>query len=111
ERIKKIIETLDTQTPQILIEAKIVEASETTDKTLGLSNGISFGYDPVKLGGETSVCPGFSFSTVGAPAIGAQINVFKRLTGLDFRLQLLESESKGRVISTPRVVTQNKKPA
>ena len=111
ERVKKIIETLDTQTPQILIEAKIVEASESSNKSLGLTNGISFGYDPVKLSGATPQGPGFSFSTVGSPAIGAQIQVFKRLTGLDFRLQLLESEAKGRVISTPRVVTQNKKPA
>ena len=110
DRIKKIIETLDTQTPQILIEAKIVEASENYSKTIGLTNGISFGYDPVSVS-QPSIGPGFSFSTAGAPAVGATIGVYKRLLGLDFRLQLLESESKGRVISTPRVVTQNKKPA
>jgi type IV pilus assembly protein PilQ len=40
-----------------------------------------------------------------------RIAVFKRLLNLDFSLQLLESESKGRVISTPRIVTQNKKSA
>jgi len=110
ERIKKIIETLDTQTPQILIEAKIVEANENYSKTIGLSNGITFGYDPVTPIGNP-VGPGFSFSTAGAPALGATIGVYKRLLGLDFRLQLLESEAKGRVISTPRVVTQNKKVA
>ena len=110
DRIKKIIETLDTQTPQILIEAKIVEASENYSKTIGLTNGVSFGYDPVGVS-QPSIGPGFSFSTAGAPAVGATIGVYKRLLGLDFRLQLLESESKGRVISTPRVVTQNKKPA
>lgn len=111
ERIKKIIETLDTQTPQILIEAKIVEANENTTKSIGLSNGLTVGYDPVGLATAAPVGPGFSFSTAGAPAIGAQIAVYKRLLGLDFRLQLLESESKGRIISTPRIVTQNKKPA
>jgi type IV pilus assembly protein PilQ len=110
ERIKKIIETLDTQTPQILIEAKIVEANENYSKTIGLSNGIAFGYDPVGIS-QPAIGPGFSFSTAGAPAVGATIGVYKRLLGLDFRLQLLESESKGRVISTPRVVTQNKKAA
>lgn len=111
ERIKKIIETLDTQTPQILIEAKIVEANENTSKTIGLTNGLTVGYDPVGLATAASVGPGFSFSTAGAPAIGAQIAVYKRLLGLDFRLQLLESEAKGRIISTPRIVTQNKKAA
>lgn len=110
DRIKKIIETLDTQTPQILIEAKIVEATENYSKAIGLTNGISFGYDPIGVG-AAPLGPGFSFSTAGAPALGATIGVYKRLLGLDFKLQLLESESKGRVISTPRVVTQNKKAA
>ena len=110
ERIKKIIETLDSQTPQILIEAKIVEANENYSKTIGLENGINFGYDPVSPI-ENPIGPGFSFSSAGAPALGATIGVYKRLLGLDFKLQLLETESKGRVISTPRVVTQNKKAA
>ena len=110
ERIKKIIETLDTQTPQILIEAKIVEATENYSKSIGLGNGVSFGYDPVSPVG-VSAGPGFSFSSTGGPAIAATFSVYKRLLNLDFNLQLLESEAKGRVISTPRVVTQNKKSA
>jgi type IV pilus assembly protein PilQ len=112
ERIKKIVETLDTQTPQILIEAKIVEVNESYQKNIGLTNGVSFGYDPVKdTSTVTPTGPGFSFNTTGANAIGATVAVYKRLLGLDFKLQLLESESKGRVISTPRLVTQNKKAA
>lgn len=111
DRIKKIIETLDTQTPQILIEAKIIEVNDVYEKSIGLQRGLSFGYDPV--GDVSAGVPSgaFSFSTAGAPALGATIGIYKRLVGLDFRLQLLESESKGRVISTPRVVAQNKKPA
>lgn len=113
ERVKKIIETLDTQTPQILIEAKIVEATEAYSKSLGLQRGVRFGYDPIK---DTSAVPnagpGFSFSSIGSPStIGMTVAVYKRLLNLDFNLQLLETESKGRVISTPRIVTQNKKVA
>jgi type IV pilus assembly protein PilQ len=112
ERIKKIIETLDTQTPQILIEAKIVEANENYQKNIGLTNGVAVGYDPVRVTSTgTPTGPGFSFNSSGSNAISATIAVYKRLVGLDFKLQLLESESKGRVISTPRIVTQNKKPA
>jgi type IV pilus assembly protein PilQ len=115
ERIKKIIETLDTQTPQILIEAKIVEATESYSKRLGLSRGLSFGYDPVRDVPAAPVGPGFSFSTapdtLNPGVLGATINVYKRLFNLDFNLQLMESESKGRIISTPKVVTQNKKEA
>src|SRR5690606_27101658 len=66
ERIKKIIETLDTQTPQILIEAKIIEATESYSKRLGLTRGLSFGYDPVVPGNAIPAPfgrPGFSFSS------------------------------------------------
>lgn len=114
ERIKKIVETLDTQTPQILIEAKVVEATETYAKRIGLTNGVKFGYDPI---GEIGAArgPGFSFSsapTSQSPSTaGLAIGVFRRLTNLDINLQLMESESKVRIISTPKVVTQNKKAA
>lgn len=115
DRIKKIIETLDTQTPQILIEAKIVEANEAFSKRIGLAKGITFGYDPVSQIPTTPVGPGFSFSTgpsINAPtAVGMTIGIYKRLLNLDVNLQLMESESKGRIISTPKVVTQNKKVA
>lgn len=115
ERIKKIIETLDTQTPQISIEAKIVEANETYAKRIGLAKGIQFGYDPIRAGGATPVGPGFSFSSAPTAEIpdtlGMTVGIYKRLFNLGLNLQLMESESKGRIISTPKVVTQNKKPA
>lgn len=111
ERIKKIIDVLDTQTPQVLIESKIVEATENYSKRIGLQRGISFGYDPVSQYGD-AVGPGFAFSTAptaNAPGfMGATIAIYKRLLNLDFNLQLMESEAKGRIISTPKVVTQNK---
>jgi type IV pilus assembly protein PilQ len=123
DRIKKIIETLDTQTPQILIESKIVEATESYSKRIGLTSGIKFGYDPFTANGVASGTggntigtvkgPGFSFASApgtAAPGVlGMNVAVFKRLIGLDFQLQMMESESKGRIISTPKVVTQNKK--
>lgn len=113
ERIKKIIETLDTQTPQILIEAKIVEATESYSKRVGLSRGISFGYDPIAQIPATPTGPGFSFSTApnaSVPGVaGLSIGIYRRLLNLDLNLQLMESEAKGRVISSPKVVTQNKK--
>lgn len=115
DRIKKIIETLDTQTPQILIEAKIVEANESFSKRIGLSRGITFGYDPVSQIPANPVGPGFSFSSgpnsQTPTALGMTIGIYKRLLNLDMNLQLMESESKGRIISTPKVVTQNKKAA
>ncbi len=114
EKMKKIVETLDTQTPQILIEAKIVEASESYSKRIGLENGLTFGYDPITPI-QTAAGPGFSFNSATSPdassMVGVSISVFRRLTNLNFSLELMEFESKGRIISSPKIITQNKKPA
>lgn len=131
EKLRKIIEVLDTQTPQVLIESKIVEVNEGYAKEIGLSQGFNFGYDPVGtvtnadpstvgVGGTggTDFGPGFSFSSAPASdadavrsVFGLAIGRFGRLTNLNFTLQLLESESKAKVLSSPKVVTQNKKKA
>lgn len=113
ERIKKIVETLDNQTPQVLIEAKIVEANESYSKRIGLTRGFTMNYRPF---GDVAASDG-SFTLSSAPtadaatALGATFSVYKRIANLDFNLQLMESESKGRIISTPKVITQNKKEA
>ncbi len=132
EKIRKIIDVLDLQTPQVLIESRIVEVSESYSKSLGLENGFGFSYDPI--GAQTGIAssigqavddgtansgPGFSFNTAGGQIAGTdnlgvmQLSVgqFGRVFDLDFRLQLLETEAKGKVISSPKVVTQNKQKA
>jgi type IV pilus assembly protein PilQ len=57
ERMRKIVEVLDTETPQVMIEAKVVEVIESYAKNIGLTNGLGFGYDPVgdSGGGTTNV--------------------------------------------------------
>lgn len=118
EKMRKIIETLDTQTPQVLIEAKIVEVSEEYSKEIGLQNGLEVGYDPVtSTSSTTDAGPGFSFSSApsagdgGRSLFGLSIERFNRLVNLNFSLQLMESESKGKIIASPKVITQNKQPA
>lgn len=116
ERAAKIIETLDTQTPQILIESKIVEASENYSLNLGLDSGLNFNYDPVSPGSSLGENTGqFAFSSApniaGPGILNANIGIFKRLSGLNFQLNLMESESKARIISSPKVITQNNQAA
>lgn len=112
EKIKKIIDILDTQTPQILIESKIVEATEKYEFKAGLANGINVGYNA--LSDINSVEPDnaqFDLSTAtnpGTSLLAASINV-ARLTQLNFALELMESESKGKVITSPRIITENNK--
>lgn len=116
ERVKKIIETLDTQTPQILIESKIVEASENYEFNVGLDTGLGFSYDPVSAGSNLGTDTGqFTFSSapnIGGPGfLQANIGVFKRLSALNFQINLMESESKARIVSAPKVITQNNQAA
>jgi type IV pilus assembly protein PilQ len=116
--MRKIIELLDTQTPQVLIQSKIVEVSEDYRKEIGLQSGFGFDYDPVaNMASVTDAGPGFTFSsapssgTDGRTLFGLSIATFKRLNNLNFNLQLMESESKAKIIASPKVITQNKKAA
>lgn len=113
ERIKSIIKTLDTQEPQVLIEAKIIEADEGYEFRAGLAKGgLAASYDPVTARGDLAANSGtFSISsapdTQDAGIFGASIGVFKRLLNLNFELQLMESENKGRIVTSPKVITEN----
>ena len=130
ERIRKIVEVLDTQTPQVLIESKIVEVNESYKKEIGLQNGLNFGYDPVGQIGDappsivgadptagTNAGPGFTFSSAPSTGdsarsiFGLTVSRFNRLLNLNFSLQLLETEAKGKIVASPKVITQNKKKA
>lgn len=113
EKIKKIVELLDTQTPQVLIESKIVEVTERYAKELGLQDGIKFGYDPFRATSGAGAVPNagnFSFNSApaeGAGVFGLSIAPFSRLTSLNFQLKLMESEAKAKIISSPKVITKN----
>ncbi len=134
EKMRKIIEVLDTQTPQVLIESKIVEVREAYAKNIGFTNGLSFGYDPMGalppagtlasggVGGSLApgligldAGPGFTFSSAPTQSkptfFGINISRFNRMFNLDFTLAMMEQESKGKIISSPKVITQNKKKA
>lgn len=131
EKIRRIVETLDTQTPQVLIESKIVEVTESFSQEIGLQNGLNFGYDPVGSnrsvepapvgaieGGDfEDAGPGFSFSSAPTTGEGARtffglsVSKFNRLLNLEFDLQLLETESKAKIVASPKVITENKKRA
>lgn len=117
ERIKRIIEVLDTQTPQVLIESKIVEVTENYSRSIGLNSGFTVGYNLTGASATADTATDeFAFSTAsiggaGQTFLGLTVAVFKRLVNLNLSLELLESEAKGRVVSTPKIITQNKKKA
>jgi type IV pilus assembly protein PilQ len=112
ERIREIIRILDQVTPQVLIEARIVEA--TTDFT----RDIGFDWGTISIG---SFDLGNVFQVTGIDMTADNIPVtaldngsigfgLSKLSGtsfdiIDARLQLGESEGKTRIISAPKILT------
>ncbi len=118
---RRIIAEIDKVTPQVLIEARIVEVSENFGRELGVTWGVS-GEDIYRsdLGGEysynvamntpfTSDALGNSSGTVGLS--------FNRLSAwgtpivLDAALRAMEEQGKGKIVSSPKILTLNNKPA
>ena len=116
-----LVKAVDTQTPQVLIEAKIVEATLNFSRGLGVLWGA--GWDaPTKASTiQPNLLPGLALqenhfiSTAGiADPVGTLtggILAFGDKLQLDIMLEAGETNSQGKVISSPRVVTLDNKQA
>jgi type IV pilus assembly protein PilQ len=116
--IRNLVALLDVPVKQVLIEARIVEASATFARDLGVKWGASYSNDPSVAGNDGSIGLGGSYllapPTVGDVASAAGLAsglTFGRVgldkAVLDLRISALESSGQGRIISTPRVTTIN----
>jgi type IV pilus assembly protein PilQ len=135
---EELIKQFDTQTPQVLIEANIVEATDDLIRDLGIQWGYTYKASPetgnatgvnfpgrilgtgVLAGGKNSPAGTIPFiadfpaANVAAGAGTAYDVLLGSLDGsnsLNARLTALESQGKGKIISRPRVVTLNNVPA
>ncbi|MBN2408250.1 MAG: type IV pilus secretin PilQ [Candidatus Aminicenantes bacterium] len=136
--LERLLTVLDTPTPQVSIEARIVEATSTFIRNLGVQWGWRGVADPY-YGNQTSlsfpnsvladgsVIPqGIVTKGVGGPLGGYSINLpapaFNTAVGfsfanildtfrLDMYLTALETAGEGRIISSPKVTTQNNQQA
>ncbi len=111
ERVGKLIDILDTETPQVLIEAKIVEARQDFQRRVGLNWSLQNGNIPLGAinGTPLSIKPTFGMTTQSAAPINTNLKIgtFDFLGDIDATLNLFESEGIVRVISAPRIVTLN----
>ena len=130
EQVQQLIATLDIPVRQVLIEARIVEASDTFGKSLGIKLGGGInpagGVKVVSVGGSqlntsfgSSYVEGNAQTTQGSfvnlPAVGQggynpatfAVSIFNAATNrfLNLELSALEADGKGKVVSSPRVVT------
>ncbi len=129
ERVQELISKLDIAVRQVLIEARIVEASDTFGKSLGVKLGGGMAQPGVQLASnDGNTVNGTYGSTYTAGSAGTSSGNFVNLpaTGqggfsaasvavslfnasatrfINLEISALEADSKGKVVSSPRVVT------
>jgi type IV pilus secretin PilQ/predicted competence protein len=135
-QIDRIIQQLDRKTQEVEIEARVVAATRSFARDIGTQLGFGWGNGPTAVGGVQSVGttptsigsglvpnPLYILSGAGSSS-GSQIPLFSNLaaTGatsglqlvnasnnmrIDFLLTMAESRGLLKILSRPRVVTQN----
>ena len=140
EQVQQLIAKLDIAVRQVLIEARIVEASDTFGKSLGVRlggsdlRGVRGGDAGYAVGGGNRLALGGTYNAVSAttressgtldtintsfvnlPAVGQggftpssfAISLFSAAANrfLNLELSALEADGKGRLVSSPRIVT------
>lgn len=139
EEVRQLLATLDVAVRQVMIEARIVEASDTFGRSLGVrlgatdlrasrggDGGYSLGTSGNRIGFGTnysnavaSTSAGGAINTNGnfvnlpATAIGGYdpssfaISIFNSAANrfLNLEISALEADGKGKIVSSPRVVT------
>ncbi len=132
--VAKFIANLDTPVRQVMIEARIVEAVETFSRSLGArfgvkdasnlggsrrlgvsggledSSGLATGGTPSGVNPLNVNLPAATLAGVaGGPAtLGLSLFKINSNTLINLELSALESDNKGKVIASPRLVTANR---
>ena len=114
------IKILDIPTPQVLIEAKIVEISKSFSQELGISWGLvnpDPGF-PTVTGNNSfdsqflvDLRPTVDIAAGNVAGFDSLIQGFLPGVALNVKLEALEESGKGRVISSPRITTADNKEA
>jgi len=111
---RQIVKKIDKVTPQVMIEARIVEATDTFSREIGTQWQVSGTRTDGSLGGTL----GFDMSATNPPSssLGAIGISFSRVVGntfkiIDAKLSASESEGSVKIISAPKILTLDNKPA
>jgi type IV pilus assembly protein PilQ len=114
KQAREIVKRIDKVTPQVVIEARIVEVSNNFSRELGIEWGADYGatYSDV-LDMDFTGNMAMNFPAASATS-GIGIN-FSRLDGLPFvlnaRINALETQGDGKILSSPKIVTLDNKKA
>ena len=117
--VLQLIENLDTATPQVMIEARIVETTKTLGRSLGINWGMN-GVADVAHGNTTGLTfpstidfrgntpPGLQRGfrvglDAGPPVLGASFANILNTFSLDFAITAAENQGLLKIISSPKV--------
>ena len=134
-QIDRIIQQMDRKTQEVEIEARVVAATRSFARDIGVQLGVGWGNGTTGFGGVNGVgtspivvgggaVPNPLYPVVGTPSTGTQIPLFSNLgaTGptsgfeltnfsnnmrVDLLLTMAESRGLLKILSRPRVITQN----
>ncbi len=116
ERIAALMPELDRPTPQVMIEARIVEANTNFARQLG----VVWGFDYTRTGSSSTLEVGGAgggntvVNLPSDPAYGSIGVTFGKLDGssnLDLSLSAMEDKGMGKVVSSPRIATLDNREA
>jgi type IV pilus assembly protein PilQ len=126
EQVQDLITKLDVAVRQVLIEARIVEASDTFGKSLGVRLGGGMNASTDSTGAGAQFGPSYNAASAGTtsgtfvnmpgsgqggfPAATFAISIFGENAArfLNLEISAMEADGKGKVVSSPRVVTADK---
>jgi len=119
DEVRKIIAKVDVPVRQVMIEARVVEASDLFSRNLGVNMTYNNSNIPTSVQAPPGVVgsaggAGISAAGVTAPSGGALGTITAVLFNasntrmLNLQLQALDADSKGKIISSPRVVMADK---
>ncbi len=128
DAIEEVLKGVDVPSKQVMIEARIVVADDTFSRDLGAKLGFQakgtsgntrFGlgtYDSSASAANavtTSAAPDLNVNLGAANAPSLGFTIFNASTAaiLSLELQALEVDNRGKIVSNPRVVTTNLRPA
>ncbi|NWG76511.1 MAG: type IV pilus secretin PilQ, partial [Rubrivivax sp.] len=115
--VREVLKKVDVPTRQVMIEARVVVADDTFGRALGAR--LTMGPIDANIG-RTEFQNITATSNLDAPtgtglatasSLAFQIVNQGANILLDLELQAMEADKRGKIVSNPRVITQNQKPA
>jgi type IV pilus assembly protein PilQ len=116
QEVRELLTRLDVPARQVMIEARVVVATDGWSRDLGARLGVSADKILGKVSGEEQqlgvLGAGQALpSAVGSAGVALSLLNLANGNLLNLELRALEAGNKGKVISNPRVMTTNQKPA